>query len=117
MRTTGKHAMPSDVRTVLVTAPDADAAESMAGAVVAERLAACVNMVPGVVSIYRWKGEIHRDEEVLLVLKTTVARVEALRSRIVALHPYEVPEVLVLPVEQGHQPYLEWVRDQVEVAP
>lgn len=117
MGTTDNHPMTSDVRTVLVTAPDADTAESLAGAVVAERLAACVNMVPGVVSIYRWKGEIHRDEEVLLVLKTTVGRVEALRSRVVALHPYEVAEVLVLPVEQGHEPYLQWVRDQVEGAP
>jgi periplasmic divalent cation tolerance protein len=109
--------MASDLRTVLVTAPDIETAESLAEAVVGERLAACANLVPGVVSIYRWEGEVHRDGEVLLVLKTTAARAEALRKRVVALHPYEVPEVLVLAVDEGHEPYEAWVRDQVEVAP
>jgi len=88
----------------------------MARALVGERLAACVNVVPGVVSIYRWEGEVRRDEEVLLVLKTTVGRVEALRERVVALHPYEVPEVLALPVDQAHESYGAWVRSQVEGA-
>jgi len=105
--------MASDVRTVLVTVPPG-AAESLARAVVGERLAACVNVVPGVVSIYRWEGEIHRDEETLLVLKTTAGRIEALRERVVALHPYDVPEFLVLPVEEAHEPYRMWVVDQVE---
>lgn len=109
--------MASDLRTVLVTAPDPETAESLAEAVVGERLAACANLVPGVVSIYRWEGEVRRDGEVLLVLKTTAARAEALRKRVVALHPYEVPEVLVLAVDEGHEPYEAWVRDQVEVAP
>lgn len=107
--------MASDLRTVLVTAPDTDTAESLARAVVVERLAACVNLVPGVVSIYRWEGEVRRDDEVLLILKTTAERMGALRERVVALHPYDVPEVLVLPVTESHEPYRAWVRGQVEV--
>jgi periplasmic divalent cation tolerance protein len=106
----------SDIRTVLVTAPDLGTAESLAGTLVDERLVACANLVPGVVSIYRWKGEVHRDDEVLLVLKTTVGRSEALRARVVALHPHEIPEVLVLAVDEGHEPYQAWVREQVEVS-
>lgn len=99
----------------MVTAPDAGTAESLARAVVGERLAACVNLVPGVVSVYRWEGAVHRDEEILLVLKTTAERVEALRERVVALHPYDVPEVLVLTVAEAHEPYRAWVQDQVQV--
>ena len=108
--------MASDLRAVLVTAPDAAAAEALAQALVGERLAACANLVPGVVSVFRWEGEVQRAEEVLLVLKTTADRCEALQHRVVALHPYEVPEVLVLPVEDGHEPYQAWVRAQVQVA-
>ena len=108
--------MASDLRTVLVTAPDAGTAESLAQAVVVERLAACVNLVPGVVSVFRWEGQVRRDEEILLVLKTTAERVEALRERVVALHPYDVPEVLVLAVADSHEPYRAWVQGQVEVS-
>lgn len=108
--------MPSDLRTVLITAPDAPTAESLAEALVGERLAACASLVPGVVSVFRWEGVVQRADEVLLVLKTTVDRTEALRERAVALHPYDVPEVLVLPVEGGHEPYQAWVRAQVQVA-
>lgn len=106
--------MPSDLRTVLITVPDAATAESLASTLVGERLAACANLVPGVVSIYRWEGEVRRDDEVLLVLKTTAARADALRERAVALHPYDVPEVLVLAVDGGHEPYQSWVRAEVQ---
>lgn len=100
----------TDVVVVLVTAPDADTAARLAHTLVEESLAACGNLVPGVRSIYRWQGAVHDDAEVLLVLKTRADRVEALRARLVALHPYEVPEVLALPVLDGHGPYLDWVR-------
>jgi len=108
--------MDTHVRTVLVTAPDADVAEGLATTLVEEGLAACGNVVPGVTSIYRWQGALQRDAEVLVILKTTAARVEALRARVVELHPYEVPEVLSLSVSEGHGPYLDWVRDSVEAA-
>lgn len=105
--------MATDVRMVLSTAPDDATARKLAEAVVGEGLAACVSLVPGVWSVYRWKGEVQRDEEVLLVMKTAAARVGALSERVVALHPYQVPEILVLAIEDGHAPYLEWVGAEV----
>jgi periplasmic divalent cation tolerance protein len=101
------------VLAVLSTAPDASTASRIAEALVGERLAACVNVVEGVSSIYRWKGGVQRDREVLMVVKTTSDAVERLRSLLVELHPYEVPEVLALPVADGHPPYLDWVRGEV----
>lgn len=101
-----------DVVAVLTTAPDREVAERIGGAVVRERLAACANVLPGVTSIYWWSDEVQREGETLMLLKTTTTRVEALRERIVALHPYEVPEVLVLGVDAGHAPYLDWVRTE-----
>lgn len=94
---------------VFITTPTADVAAQIARALVEERLAACGNVVPGLRSIYRWEGEIHDEAEALLVLKTTRARFEALRERALALHPYEVPEVIALPIEAGSAPYLEWI--------
>lgn len=99
----------TDVRVVLVTAPDASEGERICRAVVEERLAACGSVVPGVVSIFRWEGRVDRADEVLLVLKTTAGRFDALRGRVVELHPYDVPEVLSLPVDAGHEAYLTWV--------
>jgi periplasmic divalent cation tolerance protein len=94
---------------VLVTAPTAERAARLARALVEERLAACGNVVPSVRSIYRWEGEVKDEEEALLVLKTTRARFEALRDRVLALHPYQVPEVVALGVEAGSAPYLAWI--------
>ncbi len=105
--------MDTGVRTALVTAPDTEVAESMGRTLVEERLAACVNVIPGLVSVYRWEGEVHRDDEALMILKTTESCVAALRERVVQLHPYDVPEVLVLDVVDGHEPYLCWVRGAV----
>jgi len=102
-----------DLLTVFTTAPDAEVGERLAGALVAERLAACGSVVPGVVSIYRWQDEVRRDAEVLVMLKTTEERFEALRARAVALHPYEVPELIALPVCDAHGPYRDWVRAEV----
>jgi periplasmic divalent cation tolerance protein len=98
------------VAVVLTTAPSADVAESLASRLVDEGLAACVNVIPGVTSIFRWEGATQREAEILLVVKTTADRVSALRDRIVGLHPYEVPEVVALPVSDGHAAYLAWVR-------
>jgi periplasmic divalent cation tolerance protein len=99
----------TDVRIVIVTCPNPDVAASLARTLVEEGLAACGNIVPGLRSIYRWQGAVVDEPEVLLLLKTTAERFEPLRARVVALHPYEVPEVLSLAVEAGHAPYLAWV--------
>ncbi|ACG72426.1 CutA1 divalent ion tolerance protein [Anaeromyxobacter sp. K] len=99
----------TEARVVLVTAPDADVAARLARALVEERLAACGNVVPAIRSIYRWEGSVHDEGEALLVLKTRAARVDALRARVLELHPYQVPEVLVLPVEAGSDAYLAWI--------
>ena len=98
---------------VLCTIGSAEDAERVARAVVERGLAACVNVVPGVTSFYRWRGEIARDAEWLMVMKTTAARFEALREALVKLHPYDVPEVVELPIERGHAPYLDWIDESV----
>lgn len=103
----------SQLVTIFMTAPDGAEAERMGRALVEERLAACANVVPGVVSVYRWEGRMQRDEEALVILKTTGEGVPALKARAVELHPYDVPEFLALPVVDGHQPYLDWVRGEV----
>ena len=99
----------TDTRVVLVTAPDEEVAAGICRGLLEEGLVACGNMVPGVRSLYRWQGEIHDETEVLIVLKTDRQRVAELVRRLPAVHPHEVPEVLVLAVEAGHAPYLEWV--------
>ena len=102
----------TEARIVLVTAPDLDTAARLTRTLVEEGLAACGNLVPGVRSIYAWEGRICDDAEVLVVLKTQASRWEALRDRIAALHPYTTPEILALPVLNGHAPYLRWLLDQ-----
>lgn len=99
----------TDVILVLTMLPNADAAVEVAKAVVNEKLAACGNILPAVRSIYRWKGKVEDANEVLLLLKTRSEHFDRIRARILELHPYEVPEVLALPVEQGYYPYLEWL--------
>ncbi len=98
-----------DVEVALVTAPDAETGERIARALVEERLAACVNLVPGLRSIYRWEGAVESAEEVLLVVKTRADRAERLEERLLALHPYDVPELLRIPTRGGHAAYLRWV--------
>ncbi len=104
-------AVRSGALVVLVTTPSPEKAAEMARALVEERLAACGNVVPGLRSLYRWEGRVQDDAEALLVLKTTRHRFQALRARVLALHPYEVPEVLALRVEAGHAAYLDWIAD------
>jgi periplasmic divalent cation tolerance protein len=94
---------------VLSSVGSAEDAERIARALVERRLAACVNVVPGLVSVYRWKGAVERDEERLLVIKTRRDRFDALREAIASLHPYEVPELVALPVEAGNPAYLAWL--------
>jgi len=103
----------TDVYLVLCTLPAGDAAAGIARAVVEERLAACVNLVPAIRSIYAWEGAVQDDEEQLAILKTTADRFEELRTRLLQLHPYAVPEILAMPIADGHLAYLGWVRDSV----
>ncbi len=100
------------VRIVLITAPNVDVAAELARALVAERLVACVNVVPGVRSFYRWEGEVQDDAEVLLIAKTRADRGEALAARVKDLHPYDLPEILELPATGGSAAYLAWVQSE-----
>lgn len=93
----------------LCACPDRAVAERIAETLVGERLAACVNVLPGVRSVYRWQDTVERDDEVLLLIKSAPARLEALTARIVALHPYELPEVIAVESAGGLRPYLDWV--------
>ncbi len=99
----------TDALVVLVTAPSTDEAARIARALVEERLAACGSVVPGLRSIYRWEGKVEEESEALLLVKTTRERFPVLRDRVLALHPYQVPEVLALPVEAGSDRYLAWL--------
>ena len=97
---------------VLCTCPDLATAERIAETVVGERLAACVNIVPGLTSIYRWEGQIQRDAELLLLIKTRQEVYPLLEARIRELHPYQIPEIIALPIQTGSAAYLHWIVDQ-----
>ncbi len=102
----------TDIVIVLTTAPDDLRAEEWARTLVEERLAACINVHGAMISLYRWKCVVERDAERQVVIKTTRERVPALRARLRELHSYELPEFLVLPVEDGSHEYLTWVVEQ-----
>ena len=102
------------VRVVLSTAPNAEIGALIARALVEERLAACVNLIPGVRSIYHWEDGIQDDSEVVLIIKTRAERCKALAARIEDLHPYDVPEVLVLPAVGGSVRYLGWIETETK---
>ena len=97
------------------TCPDAASAQAIAHALVEERLAACVNQVPGVTSTYRWQGRVETASEVLLLIKTTADRMEDLAARLRALHPYELPELIAVEVRTGLPAYLDWVAAQTSL--
>lgn len=94
------------------TCPEASTAERIARALVDERLAACVNIVPGLRSVYRWQGRVEAADEVLLLIKTTPDRCQQLQERLRELHPYELPELIAVEVAAGLPDYLRWVADQ-----
>lgn len=99
----------TEVRVVLVTVPDEKTGQDLARALVGEKLAACVNILPGVRSIYSWQGRIEDDPELLLVIKTRAGLVENLTRRVAQLHPYDQPEVVSLAVDGASPGYLDWV--------
>lgn len=99
---------------VLSTCPaEGDLGTRLAAVLVEERLAACVNILPPMTSVYRWDGQVEQAAEHQLIIKTTADHVDAVRVRLAALHPYELPELMVLPVTDGGAAYLEWVRASV----
>ena len=101
---------------VLITAP-ADAAPVLARALVESRLAACVNLLPGLRSVYRWQGEVCEDGETLLIAKTAEGRFADLRAAVLRMHPYELPEIVAVKLDDTHPPYLQWLLSQVSDSP
>ena len=91
------------------TCPDRDSAIQIANILIEEELAACVNIIPGLTSIYKWKGELNTGTEVLLMIKTRATLYSQVESRIQELHSYELPEILSVSIEQGLSPYLDWI--------
>lgn len=105
--------MDAEHCTVFVTVADEQQALAVARAVLDRRLAACVNIVPGVRSLYRWEGEIHDDPELLCVMKTRAELFDALAGAVRAAHAYDVPEIIALPIINGNPAYLKWIDDNV----
>jgi periplasmic divalent cation tolerance protein len=103
----------TDKRIVLTTAGSEDEAHNIAGALVERQLAACVNIVPRVKSIYRWEGKVEEAQEWLLVVKTTAAAYDKVRGAIAELHSYDLPECICLPIEDGSADYLSWIGESV----
>lgn len=98
---------------VFCTCGNAEEASRLANALVERRLAACVNVLPTIQSIYRWKGEVQSAAEYLLLIKTTVERFDALRDAITGMHSYDTPEVIGVPIADGTEKYLAWIRESV----
>ena len=101
-----------DVRLVFCTCPDAQTAQALALHLVEQRLAACVNLLPAMRSVYRWQGQIGQAEEIQLVIKTCVDRLDALSAAIKLHHPYELPEIVAISPSAGLPAYLDWIRAQ-----
>lgn len=99
---------------VLTNCPDDGVAEAIASALVNARLAACVNILPPARSVYRWQGKVESADEVPLLIKTTRERYAAVEVEIRSLHPYEVPEIIAIPIDHGLPAYLQWVRDETQ---
>ncbi len=108
--------MNDEVLVILCTFPDEAVARQIGALLVEKQVAACVNVVPGLRSIYRWQGEVHDDPEVLAVIKTTREAYPRLEAALLEAHPYEVPEVLALPVAAGAEAYQRWVAEQCQSA-
>jgi periplasmic divalent cation tolerance protein len=105
--------MTTDAVLVLTTVPVGEPGEAIARSLIDERLAACVNLLAPMTSIYRWEGRVEREVERQLIIKTTITQVEALRTRLASLHPYQLPEFVVIEVASGSSAYLDWVRASI----
>jgi len=106
----------NDLMILWSTFPDVEAARRVAAALVEERVAACVNVMPGVESVYRWEGKIETSSEVLAMIKTTRLRLVECETRLRALHPYEVPEIMAVCADHVTEPYARWVQGNTTAA-
>ena len=97
---------------VISTLPDREQAEKLAHALIEQQLAACVNILPTVTSVYRWQGKVETANETIILIKTTMARYPAVEAAIKAQHPYELPEIIAVPVSTGLPAYLDWVKTE-----
>jgi periplasmic divalent cation tolerance protein len=105
--------MHPDLRIALCTVPDETIAGQIADALVSEKLAACVNIIPSIMSVYRWKDVIEHGEELLLLIKTSEAVWPLLETRILELHPYELPEIIAVPIQTGQADYTQWIKNNL----
>jgi len=103
--------MNYDCIVIFVTVPNKEEAEKISSALIEQELIACANILPGVSSVFKWKGEICREQEIMLIIKSIPEKFESIASRIKELHSYEVPEIIALPVVNGSKDYLDWVRE------
>ena len=104
----------SPYRLILCTCPDSQVAEQLATSLVEQHLAACINIVPGLTSIYRWQGKLEKGTEVLLLIKTTQDRYAAVEIAIRQQHPYELPEIIAVTLDEGSPDYLRWITTSLE---
>ena len=107
---------PTPFLTALTTAPSVETAKRLVRTLVERRLIACGTVIPGALSTYWWQGAVAEEEEVVVILKTTTARWTSLAAALPALHPYEVPELVALPIVGGYRPYLDWLRAETGAA-
>lgn len=103
------------IRIVLITVPATEKGDEIANTLVQEKLAACVNILPSITSIYWWGGVVQRDKEALLLVKTEASKLESLSEKIKEIHPYSVPEIVALPPDFVSEPYEKWIKESVEV--
>ena len=105
--------MLSDLQIVLCTVPDEETAGQIADALVSEKLAACINIIPSVMSVYRWNDAIEHSQELMLFIKTSALVWPLLKTRLLALHPYELPEIIAVPIYSAHTEYGQWIKNNL----
>jgi len=110
----GANPLSSPYSVLYVTVPSADVAQKLAAGLLDSKLIACANIVPGVTSMYRWEGKVQTDTEQLMMLKTRASLFQRVKQFVTENHPYQTPEIIELPIQQGHQPYLDWIRDNTQ---
>jgi periplasmic divalent cation tolerance protein len=105
--------MSTELQIALCTVPDEKTAGQIADALISEKLAACINIVPSIMSVYRWNDAIEHDQELLLLIKTSVSVWPLLEARLLELHPYELPEIIAVPIHTGQTDYIKWIKNSL----